>query len=59
MPVIAPHLRPGLTSMELPFVEMGRRGVARLLAGDIDPTVELLHCPLVARRSVGRIGSAS
>ena len=59
MPVIAPHLRPGLTSMELPFAEMGRRGVARLLSGDTDPTTELLHCPLVTRGSVSRSGPAS
>ena len=59
MPVIAPHLRPGLTSMELPFAEMGRRGVARLLSGDTDPVVELLHCPLVTRGSVGRLGETS
>jgi LacI family transcriptional regulator len=45
--------------MELPFAEMGRRGVARLLSGDTDPTVELLHCPLVSRGSVGRPVPAS
>jgi LacI family transcriptional regulator len=50
--LIAPHLRPGLTSMELPFIEMGRRGVARLLSGEIEPTVERVNCPLISRSSV-------
>jgi LacI family transcriptional regulator len=52
--MIAPHLRPGLSSMELPFAEMGSRGVARLISGRDEPSVERLHCPLVSRASVTR-----
>jgi len=52
--MIAPHLRPGLSSMQLPFKEMGRRGVARLLGGADENSVEQLHCPLVPRASVTR-----
>jgi LacI family transcriptional regulator len=52
--MIAPHLRPGLSSMQLPFTEMGRRGVARLLSDTGATGVEELHCPLVARASVTR-----
>jgi LacI family transcriptional regulator len=51
--LIAAHLRPGLTTMALPFAEMGRRGVARLLAGGSGAGVDAVECPLVERGSVG------
>lgn len=50
---LAPHLRPGLTTLELPFVAMGRRAVDILLQGaEPDGRVELMDCPLVERKSV-------
>lgn len=51
---LAPNLRPGLTTLELPFVEMGRRAVELVLAGTRPGTgrTELLECPLIERQSV-------
>ncbi|MGW9413634.1 LacI family DNA-binding transcriptional regulator [Arthrobacter cupressi] len=57
---LAPNLRPGLTTLELPFAEMGRRAVELVLAGD-GPAgsrpagpgrTELFECPLIERQSV-------
>lgn len=50
---LAPHLRPGLTTLELPFVAMGRRAVDILLddlvlAGGPDR----IGCPVITRESV-------
>lgn len=54
--VIAGHLRPSLTTMQLPHYEMGRWGAQVLLEGQTLPGGRtLLHCPLVARQSVGRL----
>ena len=51
--IVAPHLRPGLTTFELPFVAMGRRAVELILQGaEPDGRVELMECPLVERKSV-------
>ncbi len=50
---LAPHLRPGLTTLELPFIHMGRRAVELILAGTPSPGhTELFECPLVDRHSV-------
>lgn len=50
---LAPHLRPGLTTLELPFLEMGRRAVELLLGGaDRNGRTEYFECPLVERHSV-------
>ncbi|MCX2748767.1 LacI family DNA-binding transcriptional regulator [Arthrobacter sp. MI7-26] len=50
---LAPYLRPGLTTLELPFVAMGRRAVEIILQGaGPDGRVELMDCPLVERNSV-------
>ncbi|WP_423183189.1 LacI family DNA-binding transcriptional regulator [Arthrobacter sp. NyZ413] len=50
---LAPHLRPGLTTLELPFVGMGRRAVELLLAGaERNGRAEYFECPLVERQSV-------
>ncbi|MCU1532634.1 MAG: LacI family transcriptional regulator [Arthrobacter sp.] len=50
---VAPHLRPGLTTLELPFVAMGRRAVDLILQGaEPDGRVELMECPLIERNSV-------
>ncbi|WP_426320527.1 LacI family DNA-binding transcriptional regulator [Microbacterium sp. E-13] len=50
---LAPFLRPGLTSLELPFAEMGRRAVELLLSGSNgESAAELVACPLVRRGSV-------
>lgn len=51
---LAPFLRPGLTTLELPFVEMGRRAVDLLLGGHAaDEVAERITCPLIERGSVG------
>lgn len=53
--VIAAHLRPTLTTMQLPHYEMGHWGAQALLGGEPLPMGRtLLHCPLVARHSVAR-----
>ena len=50
---LAQHLRPGLTTLELPFVEMGRRAVDLILHGaEADGRVEFMTCPLIERNSV-------
>lgn len=51
---LAPFLRPALTTMNLPFREMGSVAVDLLLSGggDGDSTQTLLHCGLVQRDSV-------
>ncbi|MDQ0030629.1 LacI family DNA-binding transcriptional regulator [Arthrobacter bambusae] len=51
---LAPHLRPGLTTLELPFLEMGRRAIEVLLAGGERDggNTEYFECPLVERHSV-------
>ena len=56
--VIAAHLRPTLTTMQLPHYEMGQWGVRALLGGAPLPRGRtLLHCPLVDRGSVARPAS--
>ena len=51
--VIAAHLRPTLTTMELPHYEMGRWG-AQMLLGDrtLVPGRHLMPCPLIERDSI-------
>lgn len=51
--VIAAHLRPTLTTMELPHYEMGRWG-AQMLLGDrvLSPGRHLMPCPLIERDSI-------
>lgn len=57
--VIAAHLRPTLTTMQLPHHEMGRRGMQALLGIDPLPLGRtVLHCPLVERASVARCAAA-
>ncbi len=50
---LAPFLRPGLTTFELPFAAMGRRAV-ELILQDAEPAgrVELMDCPMIERKSV-------
>ena len=50
--LIAAHLRPGLTTMALPFSEMGRQGVAKLLSNQPGKGIQPIGCPLVERASV-------
>ena len=53
--VIAAHLQPTLTTMQLPHYEMGQWGAQALLGGAPLPTGRtLLPCPLVERASVAR-----
>ncbi|MEV7604193.1 LacI family DNA-binding transcriptional regulator [Paenarthrobacter sp. NPDC089322] len=52
---LAPYLRPGLTTLELPFIDMGRRAVELILSGMPSPGhTELFECPLVERHSVAQ-----
>lgn len=55
--ILAPHLRPGLTTVALPFAEMGTEGVKTLktlTAGSpINDSQIVIDCPLIARSSVG------
>jgi LacI family transcriptional regulator len=56
--LIAEELRPQLTTLQLPHLEMGRRATSRLIdlllgVGDPTPTIERLLCPVVHRASVG------
>lgn len=51
--LIAAHLRPRLTTMQLPHYEMGAWGVRALLCPEPDGVRQArLHCPLVRRESV-------
>jgi LacI family transcriptional regulator len=50
---LAPHLRPALTTLELPFEAMGRRAVELILQGqDMTRAPEFIDCPLIERQSV-------
>lgn len=48
---IAAYQRPGLTTVRLPYAEMGRRGVQMLL-GESEPAHEFIPMPLIVRESV-------
>jgi LacI family transcriptional regulator len=53
--VIAAYLRPALTTIRLPFEEMGAKAVTLLrstLAGEDVPETTLVSCPIVERASV-------
>ena len=57
--LIAPHLRPALTTVRVPYFEMGSRAVERLVKseGEIDRSknqVVNLECPIVLRSSVSK-----
>jgi LacI family transcriptional regulator len=58
--LIAPHVRPPLTTIRVPYFEMGSWAVEHLvkkLAGDTDEPMEQpvkLECPLVQRASVAK-----
>ena len=43
-------LRPGLTTVALPYVQMGRLAVEVLL-GSVDTKLSLVECPFVQRHS--------
>lgn len=49
---IAAHMRPGLTTVALPYHDLGRRGVELALAGAPAGAPELLPCPVIRRHSV-------
>ena len=49
---IASYMRPGLTTARLPYLEMGRRGLELLLAGDPTPGEHLVEMPLQVRASI-------
>jgi LacI family transcriptional regulator len=53
VPLIAPMLRPGLTTVELPHYSMAQWAVQYLLDGRSDPVQEVVECPIVERDSVG------
>ena len=53
--IISAHLRPALTTVGLPFEEMGARSVALLVAavaGEEIPPVTVIECQLIERDSV-------
>ncbi len=53
--IISAYLRPALTTVALPFEEMGARSVALLvaaLAGEDVPPITVVECPLIERDSV-------
>ena len=50
--LIAPHLRPALTTMALPHYAMGRWGVDTLFGQQPSPSKTLMACALVERASV-------
>jgi LacI family transcriptional regulator len=53
--IIAEQLRPALTTVALPFEEMGAQSVALLvaaLAGEEIPPVTVIECQLIGRDSV-------
>jgi LacI family transcriptional regulator len=53
--LIAAYLRPGLTTVALPYLEMGARSVELLdlmLADKDVPVRTIMDCPLVERSSV-------
>jgi LacI family transcriptional regulator len=52
VPLIAPMLRPGLTTVELPHYSMAQWAVEYLLDGRSDPVQEVVECPVVVRDSV-------
>ena len=52
MSLIAPVLRPGLTTMRLPHYEMGRWAVEHLLSGDNRVIEHAMECQLIERGSV-------
>jgi LacI family transcriptional regulator len=50
---LAPYLRPALTTLELPFVAMGRRAVDILLNDEVQTDgPERIDCPVITRDSV-------
>ena len=51
---LASALRPGLTTVRLPYYELGSWAMQRVLAGDVSmlPARTYLPCPLVPRDSV-------
>lgn len=57
--ILAAYLRPGLTTVALPFAEMGAVGVSMLTAmtagSTIDDTHVVIDCPLRIRSSVGPV----
>ena len=53
--IISEQLRPALTTVALPFEEMGARSVALLaaaLAGEENPPITVIECQLIGRDSV-------
>jgi LacI family transcriptional regulator len=54
--IIAAHLRPSLTTMELPYYAMGKWGIHYLLEHKEDPSTvpaqEMLECPPILRKSI-------
>jgi LacI family transcriptional regulator len=57
--ILAAYLRPGLTTVALPFAEMGARGVSMLTSltagSTIDDLTTAIDCPLHLRSSVGLV----
>ena len=56
VPLVAPMLRPGLTTVELPHYGMAHWAVSYLVEGRTDPVQEVVECPIVVRDSVSPPG---
>jgi LacI family transcriptional regulator len=56
---LAAELRPALTTVRLPYYEMGRWAAEQLFDGALEqlPAQTLLHCPVIRRDSVARPAS--
>jgi LacI family transcriptional regulator len=49
---IAAHMRPPLTTVALPYYEMGSRAIDLVLSADRNPGLTLVACPLITRASI-------
>ncbi|MGP5624569.1 LacI family DNA-binding transcriptional regulator [Brachybacterium alimentarium] len=51
--VLRDFFQPPLTTVQLPFAEMGDRAAALVLDASAPAAVHLIHCPVIHRESVG------
>lgn len=50
--ILRDFFHPGLTTVQLPFAEMGDRAAALVLDADAPVQTHLIHCPVIHRHSV-------
>jgi LacI family transcriptional regulator len=60
-PMLAPEIRPRLSTVHLPYYDLGRWAATQLFNNDVDrlPGRTFVPCPLVSRESVGPPRGAS